>query len=216
MPIPVALGGVGVGAPRFVSQEVAVSRVPLVIRDATTGDVPELSEVLATLSAREFDERGQSDAASAVARIAADPDERLLVAVLDDAVIGAVLLVRAPLTPLHADSAIHVSHLWVREDSRRHGVARALMEATVSWAEEKDTHHVLAAASVSSRDAHRFLARLGFGQVATLRASSVASLRAKLPVEPPAAARVGTRSHRSVSQVLARRRSLRRAQDRTT
>jgi hypothetical protein len=44
----------------------------------------------------------------------------------------------------------------------------------------------------------------------------VPTLRAKMPVEPPAAARVGARSHRSVGQVLAQRRSQRRAQAKTS
>ena len=45
--------------------------------------------------------------------------------------------------------------------------------------------------------------------------ATVPSLRSRLPVETPVAARVGSRSHRSVGQVLAQRRSLRRAQART-
>ena len=57
-------------------------------------------------------------------------------------------LSRAPLSPLHTDTAIYVLHLQVIESARRHGVGRALMEATVTWAEEKDTSHVVAAASV--------------------------------------------------------------------
>jgi hypothetical protein len=98
---------------------------------------------------------------------------------------------------------------------RRHGVGRALLEAAVTWAEEKDIAHVVTATSVSSRDANRFMARLGLGQVAVLRGATTAALRAKLPVEPPAAARVGTsQTHSHVGQVLARRRLLRRAQAR--
>ena len=129
-------------------------------------------------------------------------------------VVGAVHLVRATLSPVHCESAVHVTHLHVLESHRRHGVGRTLMEAVVSWAEEKDTVHVIAAASSGSRDANRFMARLGLGQIAVLRGATVAALRAKLPVEPPAAARVGQRSHRSVGQVLAQRRSMRRAQAR--
>jgi hypothetical protein len=49
-----------------------------------------------------------------------------------------------------------------------------------------------------------------------VRAATVASMRAKLPLEPPAVARVGTRSHRNVGQVIVQRRSLRRARDRTS
>jgi hypothetical protein len=60
------------------------------------------------------------------------------------------------------------------------------------------------------------MARLGLGQVAVLRGATVAGLRAKLPVEPPAAARVGARSSRTVGQVIVQRRSLRRAQARTS
>ncbi len=156
----------------------------------------------------------KQEAEAAVARIAADPDERLLVARIDDRVAGAVHLVRAPLSPVHSDSAVYVMHLQVIDSLRRHGVGRALLEATVSWAEEKDTAHVVAAASSSSRDANRFMARLGLSQIAVVRGATVAALRAKLPVEPPAAARVGTRSHRSVGHTLAARRSLRRSQAR--
>jgi hypothetical protein len=86
------------------------------------------------------------------------------------------------------------------------------MEAAVTWAEETEIHYMLAAAHVASRDANRFMARLGLLQVAALRGAAICALRAKLPVEPPAAARVGTRSARGVGQVLAARRSMRRAQ----
>lgn len=186
------------------------------VRDAMPNDVDALREVLVTTPGRTHDDAmPDAQAQGSVAAIAADPDQRLLVAELDDQIVGAVHLVRGPLSPLHAETAIHVLHLHVRDDCRRHGVGRALMEATVTWAEEKDTSYVLAAASVGSRDANRFMARLGLAQIAVMRAATVAGLRAKLPVEPPAAARVGVRSHRSVTQVLAQRRSLRRAQAKT-
>lgn len=155
------------------------------------------------------------ESANAVARVAADPDQRLLVAEYGGRVVAAAHLARGPMSPLHTEAAVFVTHLHVLEGFRRHGAGRALIEATVSWAEEKDTSHVLVAASVHDRDANRFLARLGLGQVAVWRGASVTALRAKLPVEPPAAARVGSRSARSVGQVLAQRRSQRRAQARS-
>jgi hypothetical protein len=49
-----------------------------------------------------------------------------------------------------------------------------------------------------------------------VRGATVAAMRAKLPLEPPAVARVGTRNHRTVGQVLVQRRSLRRSQGRVT
>lgn len=193
-------------------------RCAIGISDAAPGDAAALVEVWGALAERPH--QGQAathatqEAAAAIARIAADPDQRLVVARIDDAVAGAVHLMRAPLSPVHSDTAVYVMHLQVIESFRRHGVGRALLEATVSWAEEKDTEHVIAAASVASRDANRFMARLGLGQIAVVRGATVPALRAKLPVEPPAAARVGTRSHRNVGTVLAQRRSLRRSQAR--
>ena len=197
-----------------------MSRNPVHVRDATPEDVDALLEIWTDFSSRPHSERlpvalPAVDAVAAVARTAADPDERLIVGVVDDEVIGAAHLRRAPMSPIHSESAVHVTHLHVLEKFRRRGVGHALVEAAVTWAEEKDSGHVMAAASANSRDANRFMARLGLVQFAIARAATVGDLRAKLPVEPPAAAWVGTRSHRSVAQVLTQRRSLRRAQARS-
>jgi GNAT superfamily N-acetyltransferase len=198
-----------------------LSRCPVQVRDAAPDDAGALLEIWADFSRRTYSERfpvasPEFETATAVARIAADPDQRLIVGVLDGEVVGAVHLLRSPMAPIYSEQAIHVTHLHVLDEYRRHGVGHALIEATVTWAEEKDTGHVLAAASVNSRDANRFMARLGLSQVAIVRGATVAALRSKLPVEPPAAARVGRRSHRSVGQVLAQRRSQRRAQTKAT
>lgn len=189
-------------------------RCPVQVRDAVPDDVEELREVLATGDDRTGEVEQVAAGCTAVASIAADPDQRLLVAVLDGRIAGAVHLIRGSLSPMHSDTAVHVLHLHVLEEYRRHGVGHALMEGTVAWAEEKDTTHILAAASVGSRDANRFMARLGLSQVAVVRAATVSTLRAKLPAET-SAARAGSRSHRIVEQVLAQRRSLRRSQAKT-
>ncbi len=190
----------------------------MLVRDATPDDAVALLEIwsgLARACGRES-VAPVAEASAAVARCAAESDRRLVVAMLGDEIVGAAQFIRAPLSPIHAEMAVHVAHLQVREAWRRHGVGRALMEAAVCWAEEKDTVHVMAAASGASRDANRFMARLGLVQVAVVRAATVASLRTKMPVEPPAAARMGARSHRSVGQVLAQRRSQRRSQARVS
>ena len=192
-------------------------RTPVHIRDAEPGDAEVLVEVWSSRTTdRPLAAPVVTEAFASLARIAADPDQRVLVALVEDQVAGAVHLVRAPLTPVHTESAVNVLHLQVLDAFRRHGVGRALMEACVTWAEEKGTGHVIAAASANSRDANRFMARLGLGQLAVVRGASATALRAKLPLEPPAAARVGTRSHRSVGQVLVQRRSMRRAQTRAS
>jgi len=190
-----------------------LARNPVHVRDAVPQDAEALITIWADASRRAQPDREAEqrlEVVRAVARIAADADERLLVAVVVGEVVGAVHLRRTSVSPIYDDAAIHVMHLHVRHPWRRQGVGRALMEASVSWAEEKNTAHILAAASVASRDANRFMARLGLGQLAVVRGGPVGAVRAKLPVEP-AAARIGNRSHRNVAQVLAERRSLRRA-----
>lgn len=185
-------------------------RSAVLVRDAAVDDLESLRTIFGTDSGPELDEK-PGEGACAIASIAADPDQRLVVAGHDGRVVGAAHLVRAPLSPLQSAMAVHVAHLHVLEGSRRRGVGTALIEAAVSWAEEKDTDHVLVAASVSSRDANRFLARLGLTQLAVVRAASVTTLRAKLPVDPPPVCHGDNRHQRTVGQILARRRSMRRA-----
>lgn len=192
-----------------------MSRYPVQVRDAVPEDAGALIEIWADFRRTGSDRNNPSaeaEAATALARVAADPDERFLVAVVEEKVVGAAHLLRAGISPLHTETAIHVTHLHVLGGYRRHGIGKALMEAAVSWAEEKDTPHLIAAASVSSRDANRFMARLGLSQLATVRGASVPALRAKMPVDPPAGAMVSSRNHRSVGQVIAQRRLQRRVQ----
>lgn len=196
-----------------------MSRCPVIVRDATPEDVPALVETWSDAARRSScdrrsDQAGAVDSRAAVARIAADPDQRLLVAVMERQVVGAAHLMRAPLSPLHTELAVYVSHLHVQHSFRRKGAGRALIETALRWAEEKDTTHLLAAASAFSRDANRFMARLGLTQLAVVRGATVSALRAKLPVEPPAAARLGVRDTHSVGHVLAKRRSQRRSERR--
>jgi GNAT superfamily N-acetyltransferase len=194
-----------------------LSRNPVHVRDARPDDAEDLLGIWSDSSRRThaLTEPPEVEAAAAIARVVAACDERLIVAEVEGIVVGAAHLRRSPLSPIHNDSAIHVSHLHVLDAWRRRGVGRLLMEAAVSWAEEKDTSHVLAAASASSRDANRFMARLGLAQIAVVRGATVAAVRAKMPVEAAACARVTSRSSRNVGQVLARRRSQRRSQAKT-
>ncbi|MDP2774949.1 MAG: GNAT family N-acetyltransferase, partial [Nocardioides sp.] len=86
---------------------------------------------------------------------------------------------------------------------------RLLMESAVSFAEELGVAHVGTAASSGSRDANRFMARLGLGPHAMLRLAPTVVVRAKLTAQRPATAAT---SGRQLTRVLAARRSLRRAQ----
>jgi GNAT superfamily N-acetyltransferase len=108
---------------------------------------------------------------------------------------------------------VQVMSPHVFPEYRRHGVGRALMDAAVSWAEERGAAHVATAAASGSRDANRFMARLALGPLATLRLAPTTVVRAKLTAQRPPVARVPARQ---LTHVLAVRRSMRRQEARTT
>ncbi len=194
-----------------------MSRTPVSIKMACPDDAAKLIEV----SARCGGEPGRAaapgspcdarlfEAASSIARIAADPEQQLLVAELDGRMVGAVHLRRGPISPLQLAEIVHVSHLYVLPDVRRRGIASLLLSTATSWAEEKDSSHLIAISPAQNRDAQRFLARLGFGQVAVVRAAEVPGLRARFC----GSIRIG----RQTSRLIAARRSLgRRATSRVS
>ncbi len=192
-----------------------MSRSLIVVRDAEPADAPSLLRVWSDLLRRTTPDRSPrpplTEVRANLARIAAEPEQRLVVALLDDEVVGAAYLSRMPLSPVHSDDAVQISYLHVSEHARRHGAGKALVEAAVEWAEEKGAATVMAAATATDRDANRYLARLGFGSIAVIRAATVASLRAgAMPPEPPACARTDSRTSRTVGQILAQRRQQRR------
>jgi ribosomal protein S18 acetylase RimI-like enzyme len=130
----------------------------------------------------------------------------MLVGFVDDQLVASVHLRRAPLSPLHNEAAVHTSYLHVHPDHRRRGYARAMLDAALSWAEEKDVTHITAITTSNSRDTNRFLARLGLGTAATIRIASTASMRRKLAPEV-----IRSRdARRQLGRVLAQRRSIQR------
>jgi GNAT superfamily N-acetyltransferase len=185
-----------------------MSRCALEIRDARPEDAPDLLGLWAH-DRRESDAgtpRPVEEATRALAQIAADPDERMLIGHVEGRLVASVHLRRAPLSPLHTESAVHTSYLHVHAEHRRRGYARALLDAALTWAEEKDVSHITAITTSNSRDTNRFLARLGLGTAATIRIASTATMRRKLAPEVIR----GQDARRQLGRVLAQRRSIQR------
>lgn len=195
-----------------------MSRAPVLVRDAAEGDASALDVLWADLQPSPATDRGDGSTeglvAAALRRHAADGTARVVVAEIAGGVVGCAFFRTALVSPLHTDRVVQVSHVNLDPAQTRQGVARALLEAAVSWAEQQGIATVVTATAPGDRDANRFLARLGVAPVAILRAATVSALRARLPHDPSVAARIGLRKGRSVSQVVAARRSQRRAQDR--
>lgn len=182
----------------------------VVVRDAVPEDVEALVHLWREAGPGGVDaaSRLEDEAPRALAHVLASADERLVVSEEEGEVVAALHLRRAPISPLHLEQVVHTSYLLVMPDHRRHGHARLLLEAALAWAEEKGLDHLTAISASNSRDTNRFLARLGLGTVAQVRITGTASLRKKLSP----AARPGGAS-RSIGEVLAARRSMRRRQE---
>jgi N-acetylglutamate synthase-like GNAT family acetyltransferase len=179
------------------------------IREAAPGDAEALLDLWSS-AVRKGDTSGREveDAQRALANLAANPDERLLVAELPEGIVAALHLSRGPLSPLVLETVVHTSFLLVRPALRRQGYGHALMEAAVAWAEEKDVSQITAVTD-NNRDTNRFFARLGLSTFAHVRHASTPALRKKLSVER---GRVGSHGNRHLMEVLAQRRSMRRRQ----
>lgn len=183
-----------------------MSRCALEIRDACPEDVTGLLALWTHAGRNDATPRPEEEATRALAQIAADPDERMLVGLIDDEVVAAIHLHRAPISPLHTESAVHTSYLLVLPEHRRHGHARSLLDAALSWAEEKDVTHITAITASNSRDTNRFLARLGLGTAATIRVATTATMRRKLTPEVIRS----PQARRQLGRVLAQRRTIQR------
>ena len=194
-----------------------MARVPVSVREAVESDASALSTLWAELLLKPGPEdvgtAPEMMAEQAITRMRIDNTSRILVAEINGEVAGAAFLRVAMLSPLHTERVVQVTHLQVDPRFLRHGVGRCLLEESATWAEQRGIETLVAATSANDREANRFMARYGLAQVAVLRGTSVAALRSRLPLDPSTAARA-VRSGRTVGQVVAVRRSQRRARSR--
>jgi ribosomal protein S18 acetylase RimI-like enzyme len=180
-----------------------VSRSPVTLRDATISDAPTLVGVWRDALRRAAPADQEADLVRVIEQL--DPaTQRLVVAVYDGEIAGAVFLRVSTATPLNLEPIVQVVSPHVLPDYRRRGVGRALMEAAATFAEERAIAHVGSGALSASRDANRFLARLGLGPQVMLRVGATATLRGRLDSLGPGQGRA-----RQIAQVLAVRRSQR-------
>lgn len=186
-----------------------MTRSMITLRPATPGDAPRLAALWVDLLRRGDEAQRVADCLTVIDHAEANADERLVVAVQDDQLVGAVYLVATTVSPIHLEPMVKSLAPTVFPAFTRRGVGAALMDAAVTFAEERGIANVAAAAASGSRDGNRFLARLALTPVATLRIASTATVRARLMALRPVASRNGA-SSRQLDRVLAARRILRR------
>ena len=185
-----------------------VARSMVTLREATVEDAAFLTDLWSELLRRADVSDQIGDLETVIKNAAESTEERLVVAEYDGEVAGGVFLKIGTITPLNLTPSLMVIAPYVGGRFRRKGVGRALMEAAVTWAEENGIGTVSTGAGHGSRDANRYLARLGLGAAAVLRIGSTQALRDRLTEQLPAGRR-GPGYH--PQRVLAARR-VRRAQ----
>lgn len=186
-----------------------MTRQSITLRCARVEDALFLSEVWADALRRGDRQEQVADLELIIKDSLDSSEQRVLVAEVDGTPAGAVLLRVTTLTPLNLEPVVQAISPHVAPEFRRLGIGRLLVEAAASYAEEVGIAHVATGAAAGSRDANRFMARLGLGPVAVLRVAPTHLVRAKAEAQRPPLERHRDRAR---IQVLAARRSLRRQQ----
>lgn len=182
-----------------------MSRSAVVVRPAEAGDVANLRDVWADVLRRGTIEEQLTDVAAIVTDVTECPNRAVAVAEYDGEFAGAVYLEAGTLTPINLERSVLAVSPHVVPSFRRKGVGSALMEAAVSFADQRGIGHVASAAESDGRDANRFMARLSLAPKATLRVATTSAVRARLSARRPlSSAASGTTRH--IDRVLAARR----------
>ena len=163
-----------------------MSRVNVRVRPAEIADVDGLVELTrsidvraGTFSGKPLEDAAAGHLAKRFAEILDEGERRLLVAVDDSTsqIVGLLVAKLDEIGAIEITPVLHITHLLVNPRHRRRGVGRALLAAGVHLADELGLDRVLGTAASGSREANRYLARLGFAPLVVHRVASTATLR---------------------------------------
>jgi len=136
----------------------------LEIRPATIDDVPAIVAMLADdpLGATRETDAGDSRYLQAFREIAADPQQKLVVAVREAVVVGTLQLTVIPGLSRTGSKRGLIEAVRVRTDQRGGGIGRQLFEWAIAEARRSGCVIVQLTTDRSRVDAHRFYESLGF------------------------------------------------------
>jgi GNAT superfamily N-acetyltransferase len=195
-----------------------VRRAPVTVRSVSVDDLPALRPLwdefcaLATASSmsaapQEVLHRVSIALSESAAATAAGlrPSYRLLMASIDDEVVGFVSLSVVGHGLLTDSAAVVVDAVHVTDQHRKRGIGTALLREAVVLADEVGAGDVVVNTPTRGRDVNRFYARQGFAPLVVRRSAPVASLRRRLGVEPRLDLRDTTIDLSPVQRTLRRR-----------
>ncbi|MCQ4207739.1 GNAT family N-acetyltransferase [Streptomyces longispororuber] len=136
----------------------------LEIRPAAAEDVPAIVAMLADdpLGARRESPDDLAPYLAAHARLAADPNQHLVVAVREGRVVGTLQLTVIPGLSRMGSTRSVIEGVRVHADERGTGLGTQLIEWAVEESRRQDCQLVQLTSDATRTDAHRFYERLGF------------------------------------------------------
>ncbi|MEU1708555.1 GNAT family N-acetyltransferase [Streptomyces sp. NPDC005706] len=136
----------------------------LEIRRATASDLPALVAMLADdpLGAQRESPNDLSPYLTALERLTADPNQRLVVAVRGTRVVGTLQLTIIPGLSRRGATRSIIEGVRIHADERGSGLGTQLVEWAIEESRRQDCHLVQLTSDISRTDAHRFYERLGF------------------------------------------------------
>ncbi|MDT9681877.1 GNAT family N-acetyltransferase [Streptomyces sp. TRM76323] len=136
----------------------------LEIRRATADDVPTIVAMLADdpLGAQRESPDDLAPYLAAFERVAADPNQHLVVAVRDEQVVGTLHLTVIPGLSRRGATRSLVEAVRVHADARGSGLGTRLVEWAIAESRRQGCTLVQLTSDATRTDAHRFYDRLGF------------------------------------------------------
>ncbi|MEV7281840.1 GNAT family N-acetyltransferase [Streptomyces sp. NPDC093111] len=136
----------------------------LEIRPARQDDLPAIVAMLADdpLGARRESPDDLTPYTAAFARLAQDPNQRLVVAVREGRVVGTLQLTLIPGLSRKGMTRSLIEGVRIHADERGSGLGTRLIEWAVEESRAQDCGLVQLTSDVTRVDAHRFYERLGF------------------------------------------------------
>ncbi|MEU9604071.1 GNAT family N-acetyltransferase [Streptomyces sp. NPDC048057] len=136
----------------------------LEIRPAATTDVPAIVAMLADdpLGAQRESPDDLAPYLTAFERLAADPQQHLMVAVREGRVVGTLQLTVIPGLSRRGATRSVIEGVRVHADERGSGLGSQLIEWAVGESRRQECQLVQLTSDATRKDAHRFYERLGF------------------------------------------------------
>ncbi|MEU6373844.1 GNAT family N-acetyltransferase [Streptomyces sp. NPDC046909] len=136
----------------------------LEIRAAVTGDIPAIVGMLADdpLGAQRESPDDLTPYLTALERLAADPNQHLVVAVREGRVIGTLQLTVIPGLSRRGSTRSIIEAVRVHADERGSGLGTQLIEWAIEESRRQNCRLVQLTSDATRTDAHRFYERLGF------------------------------------------------------